>query len=83
VQVVLGIVAVVIAIVNVVFAAIGLGNFFAMIASGIWTGLIVRCCSSKDLEATGTQCCSGKSSVGKKSMRKIDEKFKKKIFTKK
>jgi len=45
IQLVLGIVAIVLAIVNMLFFAAGLGNFFAMIASGIWTGCMVRCCS--------------------------------------
>jgi len=44
VQLVLGIVAVVLAIVNIILSTDNRGIYLAMIASGIWTGCMVRCC---------------------------------------
>jgi len=83
--VVLGIVAIVLAIVNIVFAAIGHGNFFAMIASGIWTGIMVRCCASKDSEVTGFYWCRDKDRKKvheKNTIKDIIENFHKKMTTK-
>jgi len=42
VQLVLGIFAVALAIVNIFLFTDEHGNYFAMIASGIWTGILVR-----------------------------------------
>jgi len=56
-----------------------------MIASGMWTGIIVRCCASKDLEVTGFYWCRDKDRKKvheKNTIKYFIEKFHKKMTTK-